>query len=213
MKKERSKNSHLALSVLFLALWFSGCSSGGDPQPEMASGDPEMIGDEPELQDPDLPQDDPEMSTENLGTQIVINEFVPSNANGAADETGAKGDWIELFNLTDSAVDLAGYFISDKLDNPTKQELGGGLVIEAGGTLVLWADSDVEQGPNHLSFNLSKEGEAIVLTSPLGDVLDSIDYVNATTDSSFARVPDGVGAFGFCNFPTPDAPNDPACGP
>jgi hypothetical protein len=206
------------LVMLFLVPLALGCRTveDGDTKMENSEVEPQTQAEDPEVVQPDASEPDkgePESGNQSLGAQIVINEFMPSNATIIQDEAGGSGDWIELYNLTEASIDLAGYFISDKLDNPTKMELGSGLNIEAGGTLLLWADSDPEQGPAHLSFNLAKDGEAIVLTSPMGDMLDSIDYANATTDSSFARVPDGVGAFGFCQSPTPNAPNDTACAP
>jgi hypothetical protein len=147
------------------------------------------------------------------GAAVVINEFMPSNATIAFDEAGGAGDFIELYNVSTMPVDLGGYFISDKLDDPQRHQLPAGLIIEPASTLLLWADDDEEDGPNHLPFNLAKAGEAIVLSDPTGLVIDSIDYVDATTDSSFARFPDGTGAWAFCTAPTPAAPNDPACAP
>lgn len=147
------------------------------------------------------------------GALVVINEFMPSQATVITDPMGKASDFIELFNVSDAPVDLGGYFISDKLDEPLKYRLPAGLVIEAHAPLLLWADSALEEGPEHLPFKLAKEGEAIVLCNPTGDVIDSIDYVNATTDSSFARVPDGSGPWAFCTTPTPGAENDPSCAP
>jgi len=165
------------------------------------SGDPKVNSRDPNV-DGDLPQ-------------VVINEFMASNATGVTDEGGGTADWIELYNLSDEDIDLGGFFVSDDESIPTKAMLpyDQGLIIEAGSTLLLWADSDTDQGSKHLPFNLKKDGESIVLTSPMGDLLDSIDYQNATTDASFARYPDGTGPFSLCHSPTPDAPNDSACKP
>ena len=142
----------------------------------------------------------------------MINEFVASNQTGITDESGAAPDWMELYNLGDAEVDLAGYFVSDDPDDPYKAELPTGLSIAAGGFLLLWADGDPEEGPNHLPFNLAKAGESIVITSPMGEPLDRIDYTDAVTDVSLARVPDGTGEFVSCANPTPAASNDAGCG-
>lgn len=139
---------------------------------------------------------------------IVINEFMASNATTTTDEGGGTADWIELYNPSDEEVDLGGHFLSDNEDIPTKALLSEGLVIEAGGTLLLWADSDTEQGPLHLPFNLKKAGETILLTSPMGYLLDKVTYENANTDVSFARTPDGVGSLEPCAAPTPGQLND-----
>ncbi len=194
----RSSIRHQVFFVLS-AWWTFGCGDRGASD-ETEPGDPTAMSSQDVNSDGSLPQ-------------VVINEFVASNATGAVDEGGGTGDWIELYNLSDELIELDGFFVSDDADIPTKGLLSGGLVIEPRGTLLLWADSDIEQGPHHLPFNLKKDGESILLTSNMGDLLDSIDYENATTDSSFARVPDGTGDFAICATPTPDAGNDPACEP
>lgn len=210
MKRISSLSSKALLLVvvsLGVSVFSTACRSPGADEDEDESGPPQVS---------ELPHgdggDSGDGDGDKAGATLVINEFMPSNRTVIFDEGGGSGDWIELFNLTNEAIDLQGYFISDKLDNLTKAELPAGLVIEAGGTLLLWADGDIEQGPAHLPFNLSKDGEAIVVVSPLGEVLDSIEYQFATTDSSFARVPDGTGPFAFCPYPTPLEPNSSACG-
>lgn len=215
-------------SFAALTLLSMGCSSGGggedaessDPDPMVGDGDaPAGSGGSP----PASGDGDAEMGTGGSldfevgetapGASLVLNEFMPSNGSIAMDTMGGAGDFIELFNVSDQAVDLGGYFISDKLDEPRRHPLPAGLVIEPGAFLLLWADNDLEEGPDHLSFKLAKEGEAVVLSAPSGEVIDSIDYVDATTDSSFARVPDGTGPWAFCTAPTPGAENDRSCAP
>lgn len=190
------------ISAILVLFCLSGCvsSRGAEEEKDAQVRDPAVTNSHEVSDDDDVPL-------------IVINEFVASNVTGVVDEGGGTGDWIELYNLSEEDVDLGGFFVSDDEDIPTKALLPAGLVIESRGTILLWADSDTEQGPHHLPFNLKKDGETILLTSKMGDVLDLIDYQNATTDASFARVPDGVGGFFLCSTPTPDASNDPSCGP
>jgi hypothetical protein len=140
---------------------------------------------------------------------------VASNVTGAKDSEGGTGDWIELYNLEEFAVDLVGYFISDNGKQPTKAELVTGavdLVVPPHGVLMLWADSDSDtQGNNHLPFNLAKEGEGVWLFSPARKLLDSIEYVSAPSDYAYARFPDGTGPFVWCATPTPNVLNGAAC--
>ncbi|NLF44046.1 MAG: lamin tail domain-containing protein, partial [Bacteroidales bacterium] len=51
---------------------------------------------------------------------LFINEFMSSNENTILDEDGDSGDWIELYNASDNTVNLAGYGLSDKEENPFK---------------------------------------------------------------------------------------------
>ena len=48
-----------------------------------------------------------------LGQNIVINEFVSSNNSIIQDIDGDYSDWIELYNQSDSDINLADYTLSD----------------------------------------------------------------------------------------------------
>ena len=63
---------------------------------------------------------------------LMLNEFVASNSSGVADESGAFPDWIEIHNTSSESVSLAGWFLSDDLDNPTRHALPEDLSIEGG---------------------------------------------------------------------------------
>jgi len=52
-----------------------------------------------------------------LAQDLRINELMSSNISVFQDEDGEYHDWIELYNGTDSAVDLAGYSLSDNPDS------------------------------------------------------------------------------------------------
>jgi hypothetical protein len=45
---------------------------------------------------------------ENAPSDIVINELMPVNSTTVADNYGEFDDWIELYNLSSSTVDLSG---------------------------------------------------------------------------------------------------------
>ena len=53
-------------------------------------------------------------------SQIVINEVCSKNASVIEDEFGETPDWIELYNNTNTSINLEGYFISDDKSNPQK---------------------------------------------------------------------------------------------
>ena len=44
--------------------------------------------------------------------QIVINEFAPSNVSGYANANGDRNDWIEIYNIGGSSINLQGYGLS-----------------------------------------------------------------------------------------------------
>jgi len=137
---------------------------------------------------------------------VFINELMAANRGSHVDEHGESDDWIELVNTSDADADISGLFLSDSSSNPQKFVFPSGTVLEAGGTLVVFADGTPAQGPLHASFRLSRDGEEVVLSDASG-VLDMIAFGPQCVDVSFGRSPDGRGAPGFLSFPTPNAPN------
>lgn len=144
---------------------------------------------------------------------LVVNEVMASNQTAASDTSGEYNDFIELYNPTDQIVRLENYTISDHADEPYRFSLPASLELSGKSVLLLWADDDVEQGPEHLPFKLKRAGEGVFLSGPSGKLLDSVTFSEAPSDQSYARVPDGTGAFVWCGEPTPNGLNGEDCGP
>jgi hypothetical protein len=143
---------------------------------------------------------------------IHINEIMPANHHSCNDETGAFPDWIELYNGSDNDIDLEGYTLADDTDGPTNEErISAKVVISAGSVRVFWADHRPDLGPTHLPFKLKAASEKVLLYGPDDALLDRFDYSNASTNVSFARIPDGTGVFEECAAPTCDAKNGDTC--
>jgi len=141
--------------------------------------------------------------------EVIVNEFMASNATTIEDPDYPETfpDWIELLNTTGQAIDLAGYAISDEFTECDESVLPEGVSIEANGFLLLWADHDQEEGPTHLDFALSIDGEQIALCRPDMTPLTKIEYGAQVTDLSMARVPDGSVTWEVDDSPTPGASN------
>jgi len=140
---------------------------------------------------------------------LVINEFMASNAQTVTDATGNHEDWIELYNGSNTSIDLNGYHISDNPVHLTRHKIDGSLIIPAGGYVIIWASNVVTRGINHTNFSLSRSGDFIALTAPDGNtIIDSISFTQQYTDISMGRETDGGNHWVFFNSPTPNAQND-----
>ncbi|MFC1634386.1 lamin tail domain-containing protein, partial [Planctomycetota bacterium] len=64
---------------------------------------------------------------------VVINELL-------ANSPGGDPDWIELYNTTEIAIDLDGWFLSDSNDNLFKYEIAPGTTIGPNEYLVFYQD-------------------------------------------------------------------------
>lgn len=144
---------------------------------------------------------------------VVLNELLASNQATLPDpDFDDYGDWIELYNGSEEAVDLGGHFLTDDPDEPQQWRIPDGTTLAPGAFLLVWAD-DEDAGPPetealHANFKLSAGGESVSLVSPAGDVVDTITFGEQTTDISFGRVPDGAATWDLFAIPTPGAAND-----
>ena len=145
---------------------------------------------------------------------LCINEFMASNLNWIADSNEDYEDWIEIYNDNDSSLNLAGCYITDNINELAKWQIPYGYpdstVIDSAGFKILWVDDEPWEGPLHLGFKLSKDGEQIILVAPDGiSIIDSITYQPQTTNISMGRYPDGVNFWFYYDQPTPGSENLP----
>ncbi|MEM9548300.1 MAG: CotH kinase family protein [Bacteroidota bacterium] len=129
--------------------------------------------------------------------EVVINEFVASNdlMSQIVDSAGEAEDWIELYNNSESAIDLSDAYLSDDPSNLLKWQFPSGTFIPSDGYLIVWADKDEDQAGLHSNFRLSKAGDEIYLTNADGSVIDEVEFGEQETNTSQARIPNGTGDF------------------
>jgi len=149
--------------------------------------------------EPDVPPD--------IDGLLVINEFMTDNALTIRDENGWAGDWIEIYNPSDMDVSLHGYGVTDILDEPHRAVLPDGLVVPAGGHLLLWLDDHANLGPDHLGIKLTREGGEIGLSRPDRSPIDRLIYQAQEVDFSAARTPDGSDEWSIEWHPSPGEAN------
>lgn len=145
--------------------------------------------------------------TEDIG--LYINEFMASNATTICDSFGSYSDWIELYNSTDTDMDISGFGISDNLSQPMKYRFPDGTTIAAKGYLVVFCSGNegMQNGELHAPFGLRSYGEDVVIANKAGRIIDSYSFKNQETDVSVARIPDGAGELQPNSQPSPGYPN------
>lgn len=145
--------------------------------------------------------------TEDMG--LYINEFMASNATTICDSFGSYSDWIELYNSTDTDMDISGFGISDNLSQPMKYRFPDGTTIAAKGYLVVFCSGNegMQNGELHAPFGLRSYGEDVVIANRAGRIIDSYSFKNQETDVSMARIPDGAGELQSNSQPSPGYPN------
>lgn len=149
----------------------------------------------------------------NAWGQVVINEYSGANYDGSTDNYGENEDWMELYNAGATAIDLNGYYLSDKSDNLTKFQINNSISIAPNDYLMVYASGKNEINANniHTNFKISqtKGNEWWILTNPDGvTVVDSIFVRPALTNHSRGRLGDGATNWGIFDNPNPNAINN-----
>lgn len=145
-------------------------------------------------------------------SDLVLNEWMSSNANNVSDAFGEFDDWVELFNAGNAPVPLGGKFLTDNLNNPSKYALPDGS-LAPGDWAFYWLDNDPEQGEFHAPFTLSAGGEEIALLewneeNQIWTILDFFPFGPSEQDVSLGRYPDGANYWVWFATPTADATNN-----
>ena len=138
---------------------------------------------------------------------VLLNEIVASNSTVLADENGEYYDYIELYNRSNEAVDLTGWYLSDDSTQPRRWRFPE-VSIAPGEYLVVFASGlNRRDDPAHLhtNFSLSSEGEQVVLANAQGRMMDRVDFDLLKSDTAWAR--SAAGSWGSA-APTPGRANN-----
>lgn len=126
-------------------------------------------------------------------SEILTNPKTHWNCNNSTNVSGDQ--WIELKNLSNSDMSLAGLQLSSK---GTTATLNFTSRIAANGFLVIFGD----QIP---SIHLFSSFGMIELLDDQGNAIDTVNYPPLGPDQSYIR--DSSGQWSISNTPTPGAPN------
>lgn len=147
-------------------------------------------------------------------SSILVNEVMQSNIDMYVDPSWNYGGWIELFNTTDEAINLARYYISEDSTNLKQFQFPAGIgSIPAHGYKVIWFDHNSADGQygaaavKNVRFKLNYDGGAIYLSDPNGNLVISQEYPQAIARTSYARKVNGGDEWGYTSRPSPGKTN------
>ena len=166
--------------------------------PAMAAGKVYALDVETQTWSPRSPYDDlgagvdlsRELTPEYAGG-LVISELMASNRSTIQDSTGAYSDWIEIYNGSGAAVNLAGYSLSDSETN-RRRFVFPEVTLQPGAYQLVFASGVERTGDElHAAFRLSGDGERVVLFDPAGRAVSYMEYDRLAAGQSLARRADG----------------------
>ncbi len=124
-----------------------------------------------------------------LGQVVLISELVADNST-LQDADGDSPDWIELYNNTDSIVDLTGWHLTDKTNLLTQWTFPATNIAPREFLLIFASDKDraVAGEELHTNFKLSSKGDYIALMRPDGTTLeDGFAFPALPKDIAYGR--------------------------
>ena len=147
--------------------------------------------------------------TRSAGESLVIYEAVVFNRSYTAKGNWDACDYVEIKNVSDRAVSLAGWTLSDKADEARWTFPADG-VLEPGETLLVCCNDDEADGSvgNALNtgFALSAASEQLFLRDPDGKLLDYAALHDIPIGGSMGRM-DGKPGFFYFASRSPEADN------
>lgn len=147
-----------------------------------------------------LTSSDPEKSSGNVidfsAVRIALSEIYPSPfpiPKGSVEPDWRNQEWLEIENLSQRAVDLSGWKLKTE---KSEKALPLGLKIASGSKLLIYTST--------LKMSLRNAGDTIMLVSPDGALVASLEYPKLKNGMSYA-----VLAGDFCSTiqPTPGESN------
>ncbi len=144
---------------------------------------------------------------------VILSEL-QADPQGLADLTGERSGWVELLNTSDSAVHLAGWFLTDDRTNPTKWRFPDVVLLPDKSLVVHTSGHNQTANPAalHASFQLDPKGGYLALVGRHTNVVSefSPSYPPLRPGTSFGRVRGEPAITTVFKRPTPGKPNSSA---
>ena len=140
---------------------------------------------------------------------LIISEVMPSNSSYLMQSDGEYYDWVELKNISEEAIKLSDYALSDDPGNFHKFQLPN-VTLQPGKTVVIMCSGNTDLSSSkytHAPFTLSRE-ESWVYLSLLSEAgcRDYVRIFDVPYQHSVGRV-DGENGTYYFTKPTPGAAN------
>ena len=144
-------------------------------------------------------------------SQIVINEYSAANYDTYADNYGEYEDWVELYNPTANQIDLNGWALSDKVNNPLKWIISSSIIVPPGGTTLIFCSGrdEIVGGYAHSNFKITqtKGNEVFMISDNNGVLQDSVRVFPNQNSHTRGREVDGSNNWSVFTNGTPNTSN------
>ncbi|MDY2585854.1 lamin tail domain-containing protein [Winogradskyella aquimaris] len=147
----------------------------------------------------------PSSQCDPVTTDLVINEIhadpagdITGDANGDGVRDGSQDEFVELYNIGGSSLDISGFTLEDGFG--LRHTFPGGTIIPSNSFITVFGGGTptgipgLVQVSSEGGLGLNNGGDDVVIKNGAGIVVVAYTYVGAT-DQSVGRSPDFTGAF------------------
>ena len=118
-------------------------------------------------------------------TNIYITEYMTKNISAYKSSDGKHYSLIEIYNDNDYDVNLEGFYLSNKIDDPYKYKLPE-KIIKAKSYIVIFASGLDKIGDEvHTNFALNLNDNILVLSDKYKNEIDKVYLTNLEANTSF----------------------------
>ena len=135
---------------------------------------------------------------------LRISEVMSSNTGTLFLPDSSAPDWIEIQNVSERSVNLAGYGLVTETA-PTDIFTFSTKALEPGGYLLVYADGNISAGDDHAPFRLSSSSAKLALLDKSGSSVDLVELPALENDQCYAL--NAEGSWQLTDTPTPGAEN------
>ncbi len=129
---------------------------------------------------------------------LMITEVMPSNASFLQQSDGKNYDWVELRNVSDTAINLSDYCVSNDPDFPTLLALPD-RVLEPGERVIIICCGSAQLSGSYIyaPFTLSRQESWFYVARSDGSLCDYLRIYNVPYQGSVGRVTGKNGTYYF----------------
>ena len=139
--------------------------------------------------------------------QLQINELCSDNDELLQSTNGQYYDWIEIYNNSDSPVQLSNYSLTDDKDELDMWNFDS-AILGVGEYVIVFASDDDVVIPNeqHANFKISSSGETLYITDGQ-KIIDKVKFGKINEDYTYGRIEENSDLHTNLAKPTPGESN------
>ena len=138
---------------------------------------------------------------------LRINEIMTANGGVLTDDDGSTPDWVEIMNVSTSAVNMKGYVLARKV-RAGNVFVFPDMVLQPNECAIVYADSALQAEAGealHAPFRLSATGDVLMLFNQADVAVDTVNIPALAENTTYART--GAESWSASETATPGLPN------